>query len=159
VLTAGYSVERERITYVVEPFELGPVVLPTGEIVACDPLVPHTTPFAETVAPGRYTLRAWVAVLHKDGAQWQRRVTALQLVIAGKPAVSWTMALIPGQDASTLDADGFFGYGVDSGTGTLADRVAIEVLNEWDYDRIGNVFIPAQIPLDPIEAVIVATVD
>src|SRR5262249_9633115 len=102
VLTAGYSVERERITYVVEPFELGPVVLPTGEIVACDPLVPHTTPFAETVAPGRYTLRAWVAVLHKDGAQWQRRITALQLVIADKPAVSWTMALIPGQDASTL---------------------------------------------------------
>jgi hypothetical protein len=59
VLTAGYSVERDGTMYVVEPFDLGPVVLPTGEIVACDPLVPHTTAFAETVAPGRYPLRAW----------------------------------------------------------------------------------------------------
>jgi hypothetical protein len=100
-----------------------------------------------------------VAVLHKDGAEWQRRITALQLVIADEPAMSWTIALTPGQDVSALDADGFFGYGVDAGTGTLADRVAIEALDEWDYDRIEDVFIPAQIPLDPIDAVIVATVD
>lgn len=29
----------------------------------------------------------------------------------------------------------------------------------WDYDRIEDAFIPAQIPHDPIEAVIVAVVD
>lgn len=117
--------------------------------MACDPLVPHTVPFVETVEPGRYTLRAWVAVLHKDGAEWQRRITALQLVIVDEPAVSWTMALIPGQDLAALDEDGYFGYGVDAGTGTLADRVAIEALSKWSYDRIDEAFISAQIPARP----------
>jgi Protein of unknown function (DUF4241) len=159
VLTVGRSVERDGITYVVEPVELGPVVLPTGEIVACDPLVPHTTAFVDTVGPGRYRLRAWVAVLHKDGAEWQRRITALQLVVSDTPAVSWTMAALAGQDVASLGADGYFGYPVDAGTGTLADRVAIEALDAWDYDQMEEAFIPAQIPEDPIEAVIAAVVD
>jgi hypothetical protein len=159
VLSAGHSVEDDGVTYVVEPFELGPVVFPTGEIVACDPLVPHTTPFVDTIEPGRYALRAWVAVLHKDGVEWQRRVAALQLVVADEPAVSWTMASVPGQDVTTLGEQGYFGYGVDAGTGTLADRVAVEAMEDWDYDRIEDVFIPAQIPHDPIEAVIAAVVD
>jgi hypothetical protein len=52
-----------------------------------------------------------------------------------------------------------FGYGVGAGTATLADQVAIEALNDWDYDQLDEVFIPAQIPDDPIEAVIGAVVD
>jgi Protein of unknown function (DUF4241) len=92
MLTAGRCTQHDGITYVVEPFELGLAVLPTGEIVACDPLVPHTTAFVDTVQPGRYPLRAWVAVLHKGGAEWQRRITALQLVTGEEPAHSWTMA-------------------------------------------------------------------
>lgn len=159
VLTAGYSVEDDGITYVAEPFDLGHVVLPTGEIVGCDPLVSHTTPFVDTVPPGRYTLRAWVAVPHKDDAEWQRRITALQLVIVDQPAIRWTMALLPNQDLASLDEDSYFGYGVDAGTGTLADRVAIEELQDWDYDRIDEVFIPTQIPTDPIEAILSAVVD
>jgi hypothetical protein len=159
LLTAGRSVERDGVTVVVEPVDLGPVVLPTGEIVACDPLVPHTTAFVDRVAPGRYPLRAWIAAMHKDGVQPQRRIAALQLVVSDEPAVSWTMAALPGQDVASLDADGYFGYGVDAGTGTLADRVAIEALNEWDYDRVEAAFIAAQIPDDPIEAVASAVVD
>jgi hypothetical protein len=159
LLTAGLSVERDAITFVVEPFDLGPVVFPTGEVVGCDPLVPHTVPYVDTIEPGRYRLRAWVAVLHKDGAQWQRRIAALQLVVSDVPATSWTLAVLPGQDVASLEDDGYFGYGVDAGTGTLADRVAIEALNEWDYDRVEEAFIPAQIPDDPIEAVRSAIVD
>jgi uncharacterized protein DUF4241 len=56
-----------------------------------------------------YRLRAWVAVLHKDGAEWQRRVAALQLVIRDEPAARWEPALLAGQDASALDAGSFFG--------------------------------------------------
>jgi hypothetical protein len=158
-LTPAYSVMRDGISYVVEPVELGPVLLPTGQVVACDPLVPRTAPFVETVGPGRYALRAWVAAVHKDGAEWQRRITALQLVIVDEPAVLWTMALIPGQDVAELDEDGYFGYPVSAGTGTLADRVAIEALSKWTYDQIDEAFIPAKIPLDPIEAVSAATAD
>ena len=69
LLTAGYRVEREGIDYVVEPYELGPVVLPTGRIVGCDPLVANATPFVDEVAPGRHQLRVWVAILSKGTAR------------------------------------------------------------------------------------------
>ncbi len=159
MLSRGYRVDRDGVAYVVEPHDLGSVVMPTGKIVGCDPLVPRTTPFVDAIAPGRYQLRAWVAVLHKDGSEWQRRIAALQLVVLDEPAASWTMALLPGQDIAVLGDEDFFGYGVDAGTATLADQVAIEALNEWDFDRVDETFIPAQIPDDPIEAVIAAVVD
>ncbi|GAA1858587.1 DUF4241 domain-containing protein [Asanoa iriomotensis] len=159
LLTPGFSVESDGVTFVVEPHELGSVVLPSGEIVGCDPLVPHTTPFVDTVEPGKYPMRAWVAVLHKDDAEWQRRMAALQLVVLDEPAASWSMALLPEQDPATLGDDEFFGYGVDAGTGTLADRVAVEALAQWDYERVEDALIPAQIPDDPVEAVIVVVAD
>lgn len=43
LLTAGYRVEHDGIVYVVEARELGPVVLPTGRVVGCDPLVAQVT--------------------------------------------------------------------------------------------------------------------
>jgi hypothetical protein len=159
LLTDGCRVESKGIVYLLRPHELGPVVLPTGKIVGCDPLTPDTTPFVDIVAPGRYQLRAWVAVLHKDGSEWKRRVAALQLVVADETAASWTMALLPDQDLASLGDDGLFGYGVDSGAGTLADQIAIEALIAWDYEHVERVFIPAHIPDDPIEAVIAAVVD
>ena len=143
---------------VVERHELGPVTLPTGRVVGCDPLVPSTEPFLDEVKPGRYPLRAWVAVVPTGGFESQRRIAALQLVITDEPATSWSMALLADQDPASLGDDEFFGYGVDAGTGTLADRSAIEVLDTWDYEQIEDVFIPARIPVDPIEAVIEAVV-
>jgi Protein of unknown function (DUF4241) len=159
LLTAGYRVESEGIVYVVEPFDLGPVVLPTGRVVGCDPLVGQAVPFVDAVAPGSYQLRAWVAVLSRDGVEWQRRIAALQLVILDEPVADWIMALHPEQDVAALGDDEYFGYGVDTGTGTLADQVAIEALSQWDYEQVDDAFIPAQIPVDPIEAVITRVVD
>jgi Protein of unknown function (DUF4241) len=159
LLTPGFNAEDDGVGYVVEPHDLGVLAVPTGNLVGCDPLVPHTTPFVDTIAPGRYPLRAWVAVLNKDAVEWQRRVTALQLVVVDEPAASWSMALLPDQNLADLGDDDFFGYGVDAGTGTLADQAAIEALSEWDYERVEAAFIPAHIPDDPIEAVIEAVVD
>ncbi|GAA2861336.1 hypothetical protein Acy02nite_57840 [Actinoplanes cyaneus] len=134
-------------------------MLPTGKVVGCDPLVPQAVPFVDEVAPGHYPLRAWVAVLFENGSESQRRTAALQLVVLDEPVAAWTMALLPGQEATSLSDDTFFGYPVDSGTGTLADQVAIETTAQWDFDQIEDTFIPAQIPHDPIEAVIAAVVD
>ncbi|PRY27635.1 uncharacterized protein DUF4241 [Pseudosporangium ferrugineum] len=49
---------------------LGEVTVPTGRIVACDPLIHpgETPPFTVTAPPGRYPLRAWVAVVHPAGS-------------------------------------------------------------------------------------------
>lgn len=109
VLTAGYRVESDGVTYRVEPYELGPVVLPSGKVVGCDPLVAHVTPFVDSVAPGRYPLRAWVAMLHADGGEGQRRITALQLTVVDEPIAAWSMALLPGQDVTSLGDEDFSG--------------------------------------------------
>ncbi|WP_064448885.1 DUF4241 domain-containing protein [Micromonospora sp. NBRC 110037] len=159
VLTAGYRVESDGVTYRVEPYELGPVMLPSGKVVGCDPLVAQATPFVGSVAPGRYPLRAWVALVHADGGEGQRRITALQLTVVDEPVAAWSMALLPGQDAASLGDEDFFGYAADSGIGTLADQVALEALREWDFERIDEVFIPAQVPDDPIDAVVSAVAE
>jgi hypothetical protein len=159
LLTAGATFASDKATYVIEPQSLDPVVLPTGEVVACDPLVfaDGQPPFTVTVPPGTYPLRAWVAVLFQDGAEWQRRTAALELVIRDKPAVRWELAIAEGQDPSSLGEDEYFGYGVDAGTGTLADLVAVRALADWEYDRLDSVYIPAQVP--PAPAAIGAVTD
>ena len=159
LLTPDSRVAANGITYVIEPHYLGELILPTGHIVGCDPLTTHDEPFTESVAPGSYPLRAWLVILHRAGAQRQRRVGALQLVIDDAPTAAWTMALTANQDRATLGDDELFCYGVDSGTGTLADVTAIRALEAWEFDCHGETFIPAQIPEDPIEAVISAVVD
>jgi len=82
ILNAGARYADKDAAYVIEPHLIGEVTFPTGQVVGCDPLtLPDTTPFTVAVAPGRYPLRAWVAVLYRDDAEWDRRVAALQLII------------------------------------------------------------------------------
>jgi hypothetical protein len=116
-LTAGLRVEAGDIGYVIESHDIGMVVLPTGRVVGCDPLVSRDQPFTEAVPPGTYPLRAWVAILDRDGVESQRRIAALQLIVSDAPTAAWTMALTAGQDLTELGDDEFFGYGVDAGTG------------------------------------------
>ena len=131
MLTAGRCTEHDGVTCVVEPFELGPVCC---RLARLRPVIRWgRTRRCSSTRSGRvrYPLRAWVVVLHKGGAEWQRRITALQLVTGEEPARSWTMSLLSGQDVAWLNEDGYFGYGVDSGTATLADRVTIQVISAW----------------------------
>lgn len=161
LLTAGSRYADEHADYVIEPHQLDDVVAPTGRIVGCDPLIAsdESEPFMVDVPPGRYPLRAWVAVLHKEGVETQRRVAALQLVVRDEPATRWELALVAGQDVSELGPDEYFGYGVDCGCGTLADVAAVNALAEWDYERVEDAYIPAQLPLKPVPGLIAAVID
>ena len=161
LLTPGGRWTDEHGSYVMEVHPVGPVVLPSGRVIGCDPLVcPESEPFTVAVPPGSYPARAWVAaVLREDGAEVDRRVAALELVIREAPTVGWEMAVAGDQDVAALDADDFFGYGVDSGTGTLADPAAMAVLETWDYDRVEEVFI-AGVPADgPVPGLVDAVPD
>ncbi|MCZ7440175.1 DUF4241 domain-containing protein [Micromonospora sp. WMMC241] len=128
--------------HVLEAYPAGEVVLPTGHLVGCDPLVcPESDPYTVSVAPGRYPARAWVSSVRHDGGGTDRRVAALEVVVRDEPVAQWEMAVVEGQDVGALGPDDFFGYGVDAGTGTLADRDALAVVEGWDDDRIEEVFL------------------
>ncbi|MFI7599599.1 DUF4241 domain-containing protein [Actinoplanes sp. NPDC049681] len=64
LLTEGAHHFDDTHDYRLTMIPLGTVALPTGHVVACDPLSRpgEMPPFTVTVPPGRYNLRAWVAV-------------------------------------------------------------------------------------------------
>jgi hypothetical protein len=152
MLTVGRRYADEHAQYVIERHGVGEVTFPTGEVVGCDPLVSPggARPFTVGISPGKYLLQAWVAVLFRGDAEWQRRVAALQLVIRDEPTALWEPALAAGQDQSALGEDEYYGYSVDAGTGTLADLAAVRALAEWDYQRLEEAYIPAQLPERPV---------
>lgn len=151
VLVDGARITRDDVEYVIKARAVGVVTLPSGQVVGCDPLIAPDTaaPFTVTVEPGRYRLSAWVAAVQQSGSEPQDRTAALQLVIRDQPTVRWELALTDGQEPVELGADGFFGYPVDAGVGTLADAVAVRALARWEFDQVDEVFIPAQVPPAP----------
>ncbi len=144
-------VVRDGAEYVIEDRLVGVVTAPSGQIVGCDPLTDarEVSPFTVTVPPGRYELRAWIASIHHGVSGTDIRTVALQLVVREQPTMRWELALTEGQNLSELGTDGFFGYPVDAGVGTLADLVAVRALADWDFDRLDDVYIPAQVPPAP----------
>ncbi|HST59838.1 MAG TPA: DUF4241 domain-containing protein [Longimicrobium sp.] len=118
---------------------LGNLVLPTGQIVACDPFVMmEDPPYTRGVPPGRYPVLVNVARINDD-----ERVAYANLRFSDDPPVRWEMALAPGQDAATLGEDEIFGYGVDSGTGCFIDAAALKLLadratpeNDYSQDLV-----------------------
>jgi hypothetical protein len=159
LLTPGATYPDGDAEYVMEPHPAGDVVLPTGQVVACDPLTfPEPEPFTVTVPPGTYPLRAWVAVLQQGDVEWRRYVAALQLVIRDEPVARWAPAVVAEQDVSELDEDGYFGFPVDAGAASLADVAAIAGIAEWEYEQVEAAFIPDERPEAPVPGGVLSAV-
>jgi hypothetical protein len=91
--------------------EIEPIVLSSGQIVACDPFVSleGARPFARSVAPGRYKVRLTLS----SGD------VALACIRFGRAKVArWEVAGFAGRPPA---GDRAPGYGVDSGTGCFVD--------------------------------------
>ena len=101
----------------------GDLVLQTGRVVAADVFLFDNIPFTRWLPSGTHP----VFVLHATAGSDDRIAAAMIRVAQGDP-VRWEPALTPGQDASRLPPDQFFGYGVDSGIGCFASAEAVEYL-------------------------------
>jgi hypothetical protein len=115
----------------VERREIGQLVLPTGRIVACDPLVfPETRPFRKRVPPGRY--RVILSIAHIPPPKGRRtvdqRIACAMLCLGKRVPRRWQMAVQTGQRLRGLKPNEFYGYPVDSGTGCFMDLKAARVL-------------------------------
>ncbi|WP_085833640.1 DUF4241 domain-containing protein [Clostridium merdae] len=104
---------------------LGELFLPTGKIVANDPLCLYeTAPFEKAVAPGKYPVTLYLLHYGDD-----TRVAYSEIRFSNATPVSFETATRVGDDIATLAEDEFFGYGVDSGTGGFTDY---ETCMEYD---------------------------
>lgn len=161
LMVDGYQHTWKRSEFVIESRALDPVVLPTGRVVACDPLSTRDDePFPVTVAPGVYPLYAWVATQFKRGRQIDRRNALLELRISDAPALTWEMAFLDGESADDLKRrNDYMGYTVDAGCGTLADVEALKALWRWDFSRVEQVYLPRPLPAEPAPGYVSAVTD
>jgi Protein of unknown function (DUF4241) len=103
---------------------LGTLKLPTGKIVTADVLVnPDRPPLLQSVAPGEYP----VTLYRLTGGD--PRIAMAELRIAEGNPVSWELAVLPGQDVSTLKGKEFFGFPVDAGVGAFYDHSALQAMD------------------------------
>ncbi|WP_394620163.1 DUF4241 domain-containing protein [Lentzea sp. JNUCC 0626] len=102
--------------------------LPSGEVVASGWRW-EGIGFTEIAPPGRYPVLLY-SLLPEGGESWAPDPLAVRLVIRDAPVVSWSMALLPGQDPAELSEDGFFGFAVDGGEGNLIDAQCLRELHD-----------------------------
>ena len=111
---------------------LGKLAVPTGEIIACDPLAHfyHSTPFNKSIQPGQHPVIACIGRTEDLGY----RYAVVKLEILKTKAVKWELAIVDGQDVNELNEDDFFGFPVDAGLGCFMDLKTKELFNIFNDD-------------------------
>lgn len=131
-------------TVAVEVPQLGTLRLPSGALIACDPtylqpVEPDASewvtksysyqqshhPFTVTVPPGDYPV---VLSRFRWLAGSGPTVAAVKVWVGDGAVDSWEMALRAGEDPRMLPDGGFFGFGVDAGTGCFFDAAVASAL-------------------------------
>ena len=132
--------------------DAGVLFLPSSALVASDAFIIDATPFTLDVPAGRHP----VSVLRSDFDDGDRRIAAAMVRFAAGDPVRWELALVPGQDRSTLGPDDIFGYGVDSGTGAFTSPEAVAQLKtEASYTAFSDALMaamPGKAVTDPLTA-------
>ncbi|MEC5393861.1 DUF4241 domain-containing protein [Bergeyella sp. RCAD1439] len=120
-----------------ETFEAGRIVLPTGEMVACDPLITKDMkPFTVRFPSGSFPV-----LVHKE--RESNCVAYVEVVFGVADALRWEMAVTEGQKIQELKEGEIFGYPVASGMGCLMDvetQASLNALEEKLFRRKGNDF-------------------
>lgn len=108
----------------------GELVVTTGSLVACDPLlaVPDLEPFTMDVPNGRHPVTLCVLEYHKKKKVYDRRVGLARVDFKSGPVKTWTLATLPGQNVKKLKRDEYFGYLSESGYGCFTDAVGAQAL-------------------------------
>jgi hypothetical protein len=117
--------------------EMGELKLPSGRIMACDPIAFQPfPPFTVTVKPGSYPGTAYIINYAENN---DNRVALAAVFFNDEKAVRWEMALISKkQRLADLEEGSFFGYPVDAGAGGFMSAEAAdfyEAKMREDYEQ------------------------
>ena len=120
---SGGSKKAETVPF--KTFDIGRLIIKSGQICAADPFVGigATKPFTQAVPNGTFPVRLAVG-FHPAGTVKDNRVAFARVDFSSAPVVRWSQALIEGQDPATLKPGEMFGYPVDAGTGSFYDPAA-----------------------------------
>ena len=110
----------------IETFETGKIYLPTGQIVACDPLITNDMKsFNMNFPQGEFPV-----LVHKER---ESNCVAYVEIVFGEAEISdWKIATTDGQNVEELKDEEIFGYPVESGMGCFMDAETQENLNHLE---------------------------
>jgi nucleoid DNA-binding protein len=118
-------------------YQLPNLRLPTGRIVAMDPMTTSSELFSRSVAPGEYPVAVVVAELGGD-----RRVALALMRFSESKIEKWEPALTNDQANSNSGEQKAVGYGVDSAKGCFCEPSMIAAIRADEdadfrfYDRV-----------------------
>ncbi len=115
-----------------ESFEVGNIYLPSGKLVACDPVITNDMqPFSTVFPKGDFAV-----LLHKE--RESNCVAYAEIVFSSSEISEWQLATTEGQLVKDLAEGEVFGYPVESGMGCFMDAGTQNVLNELEQKLYHN---------------------
>ncbi len=124
-------------TPLLETFEAGKIILTSGKIVACDPLITNDMkPFNTDFPEGKFPV-----LVHKE--KESNCVAYVEIVFGNSDVSEWQLATTDGQNVKDLADEEIFGYPVESGMGCFMDINTQEELNHLEqklFRRKGDDF-------------------
>ena len=107
---------------------VGELVIRSGAVAACDPIVfiGGVEALAVSLPPGRYPVLLSIAHFDND----DQRVAFARIAAGDGVPVTWEMVTTGSFDMDLLGPEEIVGYPVDSGTGCFADREAFGALGQ-----------------------------
>ncbi len=115
-----------------ESFEVGKIYLPSGKLVACDPVITNDMqPFTTVFPKGDFAV-----LLHKE--RESNCVAYAEIVFSSSEISDWQLATTEGQLVKDLAEGEVFGYPVESGMGCFMDADTQNVLNELEQKLYHN---------------------
>ena len=138
ILQNGYSLTYDWKyqgvqTVSISTHEIGHLVLTSGQIMACDPLIGPDTRYAFTriLPPGRYPVILSVADFQPIG---DMRVACAAIRLSERVPTRWEIATI--NEPDPRQSQDQIAYGVDAGTGSFLDIDAARVLERLFPDEV-----------------------
>ena len=108
---------------------IGKLKLPSGKIIACDPLHidEYGIPYTQVFPTGEFPVQLSIVTIKSEEV-----IAFARIKFSEEPVVKWDMAMLSGQSSpaeKTVDANGF---SVDASTGIYMDAQAVKGLDPHD---------------------------
>ena len=111
----------------------GKLKLPTGRIIATDPILMYDDEsYSERVKPGTYDVYIYVGKIENR----KNQTVAAELKINDNEPVRWELALLKGETARGFGHDEFMGYEVENGLGCFMDESVMEILDVMSEEEL-----------------------
>lgn len=128
----SYFTQNKIGEMAVDTLEIGDVNLPTGEILACDPLVElgEAKAYIQKTPVGKYPVR--IAVVPSE--DYGDRYACVKVEFSKNAPVVYELA-VTGEEEKMDEAaeDEYYGFGVDAGMGCVADKKSQdEYIKYWN---------------------------